>query len=213
MFGQSPKPAFFLSQRLLNIFRNLPPSFKYNITFDEKKFSQRKDKMLPKILFLQLSKAAKPTDLNAAKRDSLFYFPPTSIGFFLTDWSTWKQLVADKESVWIHCSIGRRRILSAKLLWTFLLKKEHFRTVLNCFVKGNSPKESRCFIFHFFLEISWKTNYWTWNTFLQLRTKQIFFNDLTKQLFDFFETKKKRFRLEEKKAQKLKILRRLWDLR
>ena len=151
MFGQSPKSAFFLSQTLLNIFRKLPPSFKYNITFDEKKFSQRKNKMLPTILFLQLSKAAKPTDLNAAKGDYLFYSPHPRLELNrLKHLATAHRrqrismdFIAEGEYFLFLQRLVDDEIYRLKSVSTLWLKNRGLRTVLNCFVKGNSSKESR----------------------------------------------------------------------
>ena len=133
-----------------------------------------------------------------------FFLPPPRL-----EWNRLKHLERGcrrQRTLWIYCwtrvlsfssTIGRRRNLSEKnLFWTlWLIKNEDLRTVLNCFVKGNSPKESRFFIFHFF------RNFFSPITDVELRhfspimlTKQSFLticirNKETEQLFDFLHKK------------------------
>ena len=162
------------------------------------------------------------------QRSATIYSPP-HLDWNCTDWSTWKQLVVDKESLWSVAEgdfflflqrlvdDGFYRLNYHRLFGLKIRIHEQFSTVLWKETRRRSRDSSSSIFFRNFLEnkllnIEVELKHFSSIT----RTKQSFLticirNKETEKCLTFL--KKKRLRLEEKKAQKLKILRRFWDLR
>ena len=155
------------------------------------------------------------------RRSATYYFTlPPSIGMKPIE-ALGNSSSSTKKLYGSHCwrkvlsfpsTIGRPRNLSAWNSYRLFHLRKDFRRVLNCLMKGNSSKESRFFIFHFFSKFLKRIIEVELKHFSSItRTKQSFLTICIRNKET--EHKKKISTREKKKAQKLKLLKRFWDLR